>query len=222
MNIAFLGPPGAGKGTQALRLAFHLDLPHIETGHLLREAMERGTETGRLARLHVESGALVPDEVVIELVRGKLTEQGSVSGMVLDGFPRTLPQAEGLDEILREEGAAIDHVIDISVDHEIIVNRLVQRRVCSRCGKLYNLGTEMRPRQEGVCDVCGGELIHRDDDREDTIRNRLTVYEQQSKPVRRFYEDRDLLRVVDGTGGVEKIFQQVLGAIGNPAGSAGS
>jgi adenylate kinase len=198
-NVILLGAPGAGKGTQAERIVADFGLPHISTGDMLRAAVAKGTEMGREAQKHMQAGALVPDEVVIGVVRERLAEPDAAEGFLLDGFPRTIPQAEQLDAMLQEAGRAVTHVVLIDVPAEELVQRIAGRRSCGGCGKLYNV-TFDPPKADGVCDVCGGELIQRADDNEETVRNRLAVYEEQTAPLVGYYSERGLLRNAFGGG----------------------
>jgi adenylate kinase len=208
-NVILLGAPGAGKGTQAERIVARFGLPHISTGDMLRAAVAQGTEMGMAARRHMEAGGLVPDEVVIGVVRDRLAEPDAGQGFLLDGFPRTLPQAERLDAMLAAGGRAVTHVVLIDVPEEELVQRLAGRRTCRQCGKGYHVVFDP-PRTEGVCDVCGGELYQRADDNEATVRNRLEVYREQTAPLIGYYEARGLLRSAYGGGKMpDEVFAQV-------------
>jgi len=213
MKLILLGPPGAGKGTQAVRLVKHYGIPQISTGDILRKAVKDGTELGTLAKKYMDKGELVPDEVVIGIIRDRITEPDCEKGYILDGFPRTIAQAEALDEMLEKMGARIDHVVNISVADEEIIKRLTGRRTCSNCGAGYHVLFDP-PKQEGICDKCGGKLIQRDDDKEETIRARLEVYRQQTEPLIKYYEAKQLLRTIPGEGSMEEIFNAILKALG--------
>lgn len=203
-----MGPPGAGKGTQSDRLADELGIPHYSTGDMLREARESGTDLGRAADRYMSAGELVPDEVVLGIVREVLSSGPGRQGFVLDGFPRTVAQAEGLAEILSDQGVELDAVLNLQVPEEELVRRLTARRVCRENGHL----TSADEAEDGRCPVCGGELVQRRDDRPETVRRRLQVYEEQTRPVLRWYrEEADPpVRDVDGTGSVEEVEGRLL------------
>jgi adenylate kinase len=208
-NVILLGGPGAGKGTQAERIVTDFALPHISTGEMLRAAVARGTAMGREAQKYMESGALVPDEVVIGVVRDRLAEPDAAGGFLLDGFPRTVPQAEALDAMLAEAGRGITHVVLIEVPAEELVQRIAGRRSCAVCGKIYNVAFDP-PRADGVCDVDGGELVQRADDNEETVRNRIAVYEQQTAPLVGYYTDKGVLQSAFGGGKrPDEVYEQV-------------
>lgn len=193
MNLILLGAPGAGKGTQAEKICEKLSIPAISTGNMLREAMANGTEMGLQAKSFIDAGKLVPDEVVIGIIRERLAVEDCRNGFILDGFPRTIPQAEALDNM----GVRIDKVIDIEVSDEKIAARLSGRRVCLKCGATYH--TEYKkPKTEGVCDVCGDELVQRKDDMPETVLDRLKTYHEQTEPLKGYYEKKGILRVVEG------------------------
>lgn len=193
MNLILLGAPGAGKGTQAEKICEKLSIPAISTGNMLREAMANGTEMGLQAKSFIDAGKLVPDEVVIGIIRERLAAEDCRNGFILDGFPRTIPQAEALDNM----GVRIDKVIDIEVPDEKIAARLSGRRVCLKCGATYH--TEYKkPKTEGVCDVCGDELVQRKDDMPETVLDRLKTYHEQTEPLKGYYEKKGILRVVEG------------------------
>jgi len=205
-HIVILGPPGSGKGTQAVRIAEKLDLRHISTGDVLRDAVNRETKLGLEASDYMNRGLLVPDELMLGLIAEKLAEIGD-SGWILDGYPRTLPQAEALGGMLAEQDMRIDHVLLIDVDSEVIVKRLSERRVCSKCKAVYSLSTLESP--DEACRKCGGELVKRPDDEEDTVRRRLKVYEEQTAPVVDYYRNGGLV-TVKGAGGIDKITAEIL------------
>ncbi len=213
MKLILLGPPGAGKGTQAVRLVEHFGIPQISTGDILRKAVKDGTELGTLAKKYMDKGELVPDEVVIGIIRDRLMEPDCQKGYILDGFPRTIAQAEALDEMLEKMGARIDHVVNISVADEEIIKRLTGRRTCPNCGAGYHILFDP-PKKDGICDKCGTKLIQRDDDKEETIRARLEVYRRQTEPLIKYYEAKQLLRTIPGEGSMEEIFNAILKALG--------
>ncbi len=213
MNIIMLGPPGAGKGTQAKMLVEKLGIPQISTGDMLRAAVKEGTELGKKAKEYMDAGKLVPDEVVIGIVKERLAQPDCEKGFILDGFPRTIPQAEALDKVLEELGKKIDYVINVAVPNEELITRLTGRRTCRQCGAMYHVVFNP-PKVEGKCDKCGGELYQRDDDKEETIRQRLEVYEAQTAPLIEYYEKKGVLYNIDGTGSIEEIFQNILKVLG--------
>ena len=213
MNLIMLGPPGSGKGTQAKRLTERFGIPQISTGDILREAVKEGTPLGKEAKRYMDEGKLVPDEVVVGIVRERLKEPDCEKGFILDGFPRTVAQAEALDRILEEMGRKIDHVIDIEVSEDELLKRLTGRRTCKRCGAMYHIIFNP-PKRDGICDQCGGELYQRDDDEEETIKARLKVYREQTAPLIDYYEKRGLLRRIEGSGKIEEIEERILKAIG--------
>lgn len=208
MKLILLGAPGAGKGTQAEVVCEKLKIPAISTGNIIRESVKNGTPMGAKAKSYMEKGALVPDDVVIGIIKERLAQDDCKGGFILDGFPRTVPQAEALDAM----GVAIDRVVEISVPDEAIEKRLGGRRVCGSCGSSYHM-EHKPPKKEGICDKCGGELILRKDDQPETIRDRLKVYHDQTEPLKDFYQGKGILRVVDGQAGIENTTQQVLAAL---------
>ena len=205
MNLILLGAPGAGKGTQAEILCERLGIPTISTGNMIREALKSGTEMGLKAKAYIEAGQLVPDEVVIGIVRDRLQKDDCKNGFILDGFPRTIPQAEALDRM----GVTIDHVVDINVPDEVITRRVSGRRVCPGCGNSYHVETK-KPQQEGVCDRCGNTLVQRKDDEPKTVEERLRVYHEQTEPLRDYYAAAGKLLVMDGQQGIQEIAEQTL------------
>ena len=209
MKLILLGAPGAGKGTQAEVICKHLGIPAISTGNILREALKSGTEMGLKAKAFMDAGQLVPDEIVIGIIKDRLAEEDCKNGFILDGFPRTVPQAQALQEM----GVEIDHVIDIEVPDETIMQRLTGRRVCGECGASYHI-INNPPKVENVCDKCGHELIIRKDDHPDTVKDRLQVYHEQTEPLKDFYEKRGLLYMIEGTRPVEQVTKDVLNALG--------
>lgn len=211
-RLIFLGAPGAGKGTQAVRLSKTYAIPQISTGDILRQAIKEKRPLGQKALSFMEQGKLVPDEVVIGIIQERLKEVDCQNGFILDGFPRTVPQAEALDDVLLHMCMAIDNVLDFEVPEEDLVKRLSGRRVCKSCGANYNVYFNP-PDQENICGNCGGELYQRVDDQEDTIRNRLKVYHQQTEPLIDFYKNKGLLSEVDGTGPMAEIYNRMTRAI---------
>ncbi|MEE1218691.1 MAG: adenylate kinase [Ruminococcus sp.] len=208
MNIIMLGAPGAGKGTQAAVLSEHFGIPTISTGNMIREALKNGTEMGMKAKSFMDAGKLVPDEVVIGIVKERLAEDDCKNGFILDGFPRTIPQAEALDNM----GVNIEYVINIDVPDQNIIDRMSGRRVCEGCGRPFHL-VNLKPKKDGVCDDCGGTLVQRKDDHPDTVLARLTVYHQETEPLVAFYEKQGKLFNIDGVDGVEATTQKVLKTI---------
>lgn len=208
MNIIFLGAPGAGKGTQAEIIADKYNIPTISTGNIIREALKNGTEMGLKAKAFIEAGQLVPDEVVIGIIKERLAKGDCENGFILDGFPRTIPQAEALDSM----GINIDKVVDIEVPDEAIAERMTGRRVCPDCGASYHL-VNKKPAKEGVCDNCGAELVQRKDDAPETVADRLKVYHDQTEPLKGYYEKTGKLRIVEGLGDVADITANVIKAL---------
>jgi len=204
MKLILLGPPGAGKGTQAEFVVGKHKIPQISTGDLLRAAVKNGTELGKQAKTFMDAGKLVPDQVVIGLISERLDQPDCQRGYILDGFPRTVAQAEALETLLQGKGQALDHVVSIEVPDADLMGRLTGRFTCRKCNAMYHK-LFSPPKQEGVCDKCGGELYQRDDDKETTIRSRLDVYHKQTSPLIAFYRERGRLRQVDGTGSIEQI-----------------
>jgi adenylate kinase len=207
-----VGPPGAGKGTQAQFIASHFAIPKISTGEIFRANVSEGTELGVEARKYMDAGDLVPDEVTIGMVKDRLGHDDAQTGFLLDGFPRTVRQAEVLDDLLEPMIAALDVVLELVVDDDEVVRRLSGRRTCHQCGHVWHLDFDP-PGTEGICDRCGGELFQRDDDSEDTIRHRLEVYADQTSPLIGYYGDKGLLRGVDATGPVEDVTERAINAL---------
>ncbi len=205
MNLILLGAPGAGKGTQAEILCDRLNIPTISTGNMIREALKSGTEMGLKAKAFIEAGQLVPDEVVIGIVDERLRQDDCKNGFILDGFPRTIPQAEALDRM----GITIDRVVDINVPDEVITRRVSGRRVCLDCGNTYHIETK-KPLKDGVCDRCGSTLVQRKDDQPETVQERLHVYHAQTEPLRDYYAAAGKLLVVDGQKGIQEIAEETL------------
>ncbi|NLA12049.1 MAG: adenylate kinase [Firmicutes bacterium] len=208
MLIILLGPPGAGKGTQAERLVKKFNLAYIATGDILRAAVKSGSPLGQEARIYMEKGQLVPDEVVVGIVSERLTASDCRDGAILDGFPRTVAQAQALDEVLREMGRQIDRVVYIAVDEEELITRLTGRRVCRECAATYHIKFNA-PRVRNVCDQCGGELYQREDDSLSTVQERLVVYREQTTPLIDYYGRSDLVTEIDGNGDIEQIFSEI-------------
>lgn len=212
MRIILLGAPGSGKGTQAQKLVQHEGIPQVSTGDLLRDAVARGTELGKRAKVAMDAGELVSDDIVLGMIRERLARPDAEAGFILDGFPRNLAQAESLDGVLEEIGAPLDAAVLMDVDFEVLLKRLTGRRTCSGCGRVYNVYF-FPPKADGVCDECGGELIQRADDNEETIGQRLKVYESQTAPLVAFYEERDKLKVVPAEGEIDEVFQRLQTAL---------
>jgi adenylate kinase len=216
MRLVLLGAPGCGKGTHSAWMIEALNVPQISTGDILRDSVAKGTELGQQAKTFMDSGQLVPDEVILGLVRDRLGQPDATRGFILDGFPRTIPQAEGLGTILSGRGEALDRVIKLEVDRAELVRRLTARRVCPGCRAVYNLDFRP-PRRPGVCDACGTELVQRDDDREATVVRRLGVYEQQTAPLVEYYRQRGLLTAVDGNHGYASVRAEIERVVGGGA-----
>lgn len=212
MNLILIGAPGAGKGTQAQRLVARLGVPQISTGDILREAARAGSEPGLRAKPLMDAGRLVPDELVVELIRERLKAADAASGFILDGFPRTVPQGEALDGLLAELGRRIDRVLSLEVPEEALVARIGGRRSCPRDGAVFNLVVSP-PRAEGVCDLCGGPLIHRDDDRPEKVVERCRQYREKTRPLAEYYRRQGLLSVVDGSGSAQAVQEEIARAL---------
>lgn len=208
MNIVLMGPPGAGKGTQAEMLVKCLNIPHISTGDMFREAIKQGTELGLKAKAFMDGGQLVTDEVTIGIVRERIGADDCVAGFLLDGFPRTVPQADALDEIIAKLGRKIDAVININVSNEILFERMTGRRICRQCGATYHVSFNP-PAVANECDRCKGELYQRSDDSEATVSNRLKVYSQQTEPLIKYYEQQGLLKSIDGAQELNKVLAEI-------------
>ena len=214
MRLIFLGAPGVGKGTQAQRLAAQENIPQVSTGDILREAVKQGTPLGKQAKEFMDAGKLVPDELVIGIIQDKLTGPDCVKGYILDGFPRTVIQAESLDRMLRERASAgIEHVVSFDVPHADLIRRLSGRRSCPACQAVYHL-EHNPPKREGVCDTCGGALIQRSDDKPETVEARLRVYDQQTRPLGDYYQTRGLLRRLDATDSIDQVYKELCGIVG--------
>ena len=213
MKIIMLGAPGAGKGTQAKKIAAKYDIPHISTGDIFRANIKNGTELGNKAKTYMDQGLLVPDELVVDLVVDRVQQDDCKNGYVLDGFPRTIPQAEALDKALAALGDKVDYAIDVNVPDENSVNRRGGRRACVGCGATYHL-VYAPTKTEGICDVCGKELILRDDDKPETVQKRLNVYHDQTQPLIDYYTSQGILRTVDGTVDIDDVFRAITEFLG--------
>jgi len=213
MNIILIGPPGAGKGTQAKRMVDKLEVPQISTGDMFRAAVKDGSPMGKKAKEYMDKGALVPDDVVIGVVKERFEKPDIKKGFILDGFPRTLDQAKALDKLLSDMGNGLDHVVVIEVPDESLVGRLTGRRTCRGCGYMHHVQFDP-PKKEGVCDKCGGELYLRDDDKEATIRDRLSTYHAQTSPLIDYYSTKGIVRKIDGTRSMEDVNKEIFKAIG--------
>jgi adenylate kinase len=209
-RIMLLGPPGSGKGTLGERLTEELGIPSISTGDIFRQNIADGTALGKKAQSYMDKGALVPDEVVIDLVNDRLSKPDAADGFMLDGFPRTVAQAEALDSFLESNGISLDKVIYIDVPKDVLIKRITGRRICRGCGKIYNISGSFAPKQEGKCDVCGGDLYQRSDDTEATAENRINVYNDQTMPLIEYYTQSGLIEKFDGPISADKLAEEVL------------
>jgi len=209
MRLILLGAPGAGKGTQAVNLSKRLNIPHISTGDIFRANIKEGTELGRKVKQIIDQGMLVPDDLTVSIVKDRLKKDDCKNGFLLDGFPRTIPQAVQLDEVLREMGAELDAVINLNVPDEVIVRRMAGRRVCKGCGMSYHIVSNP-PKSEGLCDVCGEELKIRDDDKEQTVLERLKAYYEKTEPLVEYYEKKGLLLHFDGTKDITETTEEIM------------
>ncbi|MFF2650941.1 adenylate kinase [Streptomyces sp. NPDC058045] len=215
MRIVLVGPPGAGKGTQAAFLAKNLSIPHISTGDLFRANISQGTELGKQAKAYMDAGNLVPDEVTIGMAKDRMEQQDAENGFLLDGFPRNVSQAEALDEMLAAESMKLDAVLDLEVPEDEVVKRIAGRRICRNDSSHVFHVTYSQPKQAGVCDVCGGELYQRDDDSEGTVRKRLEVYHTQTEPIIDFYRAQGLVVTISALGKVDEVTGRAMGALQN-------
>ena len=213
MKIIMLGAPGAGKGTQAKMIADKYGVPHISTGDIFRANIKNGTELGMEAKKYMDQGLLVPDELTVRILLDRVAQDDCKNGYVLDGFPRTIPQAEVLDSELTKLGDHIDYAINVDVPDENIVKRMSGRRTCLTCGATYHI-EHVPPKKEGICDVCGSELVLRDDDKPETVKNRLNVYHEQTQPLIDFYTEKGVLKTVDGTVPMEEVFAAITAILG--------
>lgn len=214
MKIVMLGAPGAGKGTQAKRIAAKFSIPHISTGDIFRANIKNNTPLGAKAKSYMDKGELVPDELVIELIMDRFAQDDCVNGYVLDGFPRTIPQAEELDKALKSVNDNLDYAIDVEVPDDNIINRMSGRRACVNCGATYHI-VHNPPKVENECDTCNGELILRDDDKPETVKNRLDVYHTQTEPLLKYYTEKGILYTVDGTQDMDTVFDLICKIVGN-------
>ncbi len=213
MKIIMLGAPGAGKGTQAKQIADKYHIPHISTGDIFRANIKNGTELGKKAKEYMDQGALVPDELTCDLVMDRIAQDDAKNGFVLDGFPRTIPQAEALTAALEKIGQKMDFAIDVDVPDENIVKRMSGRRACLNCGATYHI-VSIPPKKEGICDRCGNEIVLRDDDKPETVQKRLTVYHEQTQPLIDYYKKQGILKSVDGTVPMEEVFRSIVAILG--------
>ena len=213
MKIIMLGAPGAGKGTQAKTIADKYKVPHVSTGDIFRANIKNGTELGKEAKQYMDKGLLVPDELTVKILLDRVAQADCENGYVLDGFPRTIPQAEVLDKALTELGDKIDYAIDVNVPDENIIKRMSGRRACLACGATYHI-EHIPPKKEGVCDRCGEALVLRDDDKEETVKNRLNVYHEQTQPLIEYYTGKGILKEVDGTVPMDQVFEAITDILG--------
>lgn len=213
MKIIMLGAPGAGKGTQAKKIAAKYGIPHISTGDIFRANIKNGTELGKKAKQYMDQGALVPDELTCDLVMDRIQQDDCKNGFVLDGFPRTIPQAEALDAALGKINEKMDYAIDVDVPDENIVNRMSGRRACLNCGATYHL-ISIPPKVEGICDRCGSEIVLREDDKPETVQKRLKVYHEQTQPLIDYYKNQGILKSVDGTQPMDEVFKAIVTILG--------
>ena len=213
MKIIMLGAPGAGKGTQAKMIAEKFAIPHISTGDIFRANIKNGTELGKKAKEYMDKGQLVPDELTVEILLDRVAQDDCKNGYVLDGFPRTIPQADVLDKELTKLGDKVDFAINVDVPDENIVRRMSGRRACLKCGATYHI-EHIPPKKEGVCDNCGSELVQRDDDKPETVQNRLSVYHEQTQPLIDYYEKKNILKSVDGTRDMQEVFSDIVAILG--------
>ena len=213
MTIVMLGAPCAGKGTQAKMIAEKYMIPHISTGDIFRANIKNGTELGKQAKEYMDKGQLVPDELTVKILLDRVAQEDCKNGYVLDGFPRTIPQAEVLDKALTELGDHIDYAIDVNVPDENIIKRMSGRRACLTCGATYHI-EHVPPKKEGICDACGNELVLRDDDKPETVKNRLDVYHKQTQPLIDYYTEKNILKTVDGTVDMMDVFGAITSILG--------
>ena len=215
MNLILLGAPGSGKGTQAKLLVEQYNIPQVSTGDLLRAAVAEGSGPGRQAKAAMDAGQLVSDGLVLGLIEERLAKDDAKHGFILDGFPRNTTQAEALDELLTSINASLDRVVQVDVDFDMLIERVVNRWTCRNCGEIFNACSRM-PAVEGICDQCGGELGHRADDNEDTIRSRLDVYQEETAPLIHYYSEKGLLKTINGLGEIGEVFARMMQAVTSP------
>lgn len=213
MKIIMLGAPGAGKGTQAIMIADKYGIPHVSTGDIFRANIKNNTELGQEAKKYMDQGLLVPDELTVKILLDRVAKDDCKNGYVLDGFPRTIPQAEVLEDALNKLNDKIDYAIDVNVPDENIIKRMGGRRACVKCGATYHI-EHVPPKKEGVCDNCGEQLVLRDDDKPETVKNRLDVYHKQTQPLIDFYSKKNILKTVDGTQDMQKVFKDITDILG--------
>lgn len=213
MKVIMLGAPGAGKGTQAKQIADKYNIPHISTGDIFRANIKNGTELGKKAKTYMDQGLLVPDELVVELVADRIQQDDCKNGFVLDGFPRTIPQAEALDAALENINEKMDYAIDVDVPDENIINRMSGRRACLSCGATYHI-VSVPTKVEGICDRCGNPVVLRDDDKPETVKKRLEVYHEQTQPLIDYYKKQNILKTVDGVQPMEEVFKAIVEILG--------
>lgn len=212
MRLILLGPPGAGKGTQASAIVKRYNIPHISTGDIFRLNIKENTPLGKEVKSYLDAGILVPDELVVDIVKDRLKKSDCENGFILDGYPRTINQAEVLDKELAKMGTKLDAVINIFLDVQLLIERAVGRRLCKNCGATYHIKFHP-PKQDGICDICGGELYQRDDDKEETVKKRIEVYLTQTKPLIEYYKDKDILVNIDGAQSIEDTFNEIINAL---------
>ncbi len=212
MRLILLGPPGAGKGTQASAIVKRYNIPHISTGDIFRLNIKENTPLGKEVKSYLDAGILVPDELVVDIVKDRLKKSDCANGFILDGYPRTINQAEVLDKELAKMGIELDAVINIFLDVQLLIERAVGRRLCKNCGATYHIKFHP-PKQDGICDICGGELYQRDDDKEETVKKRIEVYLTQTKPLIEYYKDKDILVNIDGAQSIEDTFKEIINAL---------
>ena len=212
MRAILLGPPGAGKGTQAETIVNEFKVPHVSTGDMFRKNIKEETELGKQVKAYLDKGMLVPDELTVEIVKDRILQADCSNGFLLDGFPRTIEQANALDKVLNETGQKLDYVINIQVDPKLLVERAVGRRICKDCGQTYHL-TFNKPKNEGICDKCGGELYQRKDDTEETVANRINVYQEQTQPLIEYYAKKGIILDINGEQPIDKVGSDIISSL---------